>query len=264
MEILIADDEKFIREELKNTIERLSPGNSYYLARSFDTALEEMKSHNIDIAFLDIRMPGKTGLDLARAIKIIKPDINIIIVTAYADYALEALRLYVSGYILKPFRDRDIEEALNNLRRPLGDTNTLASKPICAQCFGNFELFFNNKPISFSRQKEKELLAYLICLNGSAASRGEICAYLFEGEDSEKKNNEYLKKIIYTLRKDLSRLGIEGLLIHSRNSYSINTEMIECDYFDHLSNRSQKMDQDILSSGFMNQYSWAEMYRCTL
>ena len=51
--------------------------------------------------------------------KIIKPDVNIIIVTAYADYALEALRLYVSGYILKPFRDKDIEDALDNLRKPL-------------------------------------------------------------------------------------------------------------------------------------------------
>ena len=102
MEILIADDEKYIREELKNTIDRIIPGNNYHFARNFDTALEEMKSNEIDIAFLDIRMPGKTGLELARAIKIIKPDINIIIVTAYADYALEALRLYVSGYILMP------------------------------------------------------------------------------------------------------------------------------------------------------------------
>lgn len=223
-----------------------------------------MKNHDIDIAFLDIRMPGKTGIDLARAIKIIKPDINIIIVTAYADYALEALRLYVSGYILKPFKDKDIKEALDNLRKPLGDTPPRSSKPVRAQCFGNFELFFNNKPISFSRQKEKELLAYLICLNGSSASRGEICAYLFEDEDSEKKNNEYLKKIIYTLRKDLSRLGIENLIIHSRNSYSVNTDMIECDYYDYLLNRSEKSAQDIYRAGFMNQYSWAEIYRCTL
>lgn len=264
MEILIADDEKYIREELKDTLERLSPGNSYHMARNYDTALEEMKNHDIDIAFLDIRMPGKTDLDLARAIKIIKPDINIIIVTAYADYALEALRLYVSGYILKPFKDKDIKEALDNLRKPLGDTSQHLSKPVRAQCFGNFELFFNNKPISFSRQKEKELLAYLICLNGSAASRGEICAYLFEDEDSEKKNIEYLKKIIYSLRKDLSRLGIDELLVHSKNSYSINTDMIECDYYNHLSNRGKKSNQDIYSAGFMNQYSWAEMYKCTL
>ena len=57
MEILIADDEKYIREELKNTIERITPGNSYHFARNFDTALEEMKNNEIDIAFLDIRMP---------------------------------------------------------------------------------------------------------------------------------------------------------------------------------------------------------------
>ena len=223
-----------------------------------------MKNNEIDIAFLDIRMPGKTGIELARAIKIIKPDINIIIVTAYADYAFEALRLYVSGYVLKPFRDRDIEDALNNLRKPLCDPPSHPSAPVRAQCFGNFELFFNNKPITFSRQKEKELLAYLICLNGSAASRGEICAYLFEDEDSEKKNNEYLKKIIYTLRKDLSRLGIEDLLVHSRNSYSVNTDMIKCDYYEHLASRSEKHGREVYNGAFLNQYSWAEMFRCTL
>ncbi len=264
MKILIADDEKFIREELKSTIERIHPGNSYHFAKNFDTALEEAKNNEIDIAFLDIRMPGKTGLELARAIRIIKPDVNIIIVTAYADYALEALRLYVSGYILKPFRDKDIEDALDNLRKPLSSPTTHLKKSIRAQCFGNFELFFNNKPITFSRQKEKEMLAYLICLNGSSASRGEICAYLFEDEDSEEKNNNYLKKIIYSLRKDLSRLGIEGLLTHSRNSYSVNTEMIECDYYAYLSDRNRTNDRERFREGFMNQYSWAEMFKCTL
>ncbi len=108
------------------------------------------------------------------------------------------------------------------------------------------------------------MLAYLICLNGSSASRGEICAYLFENDDLEKKNNEYLKKIIYSLRKDLSRLGIDGLLVHSRNSYSVNTGMIECDYYDHLAGRSKASDSEIYSGGFMNQYSWAEMFKCTL
>ena len=264
MEILIADDERFIRDELKDTIERIRPGNSYHFARNFDTALKEMKSNEIDVAFLDIRMPGKTGLELARAIKIIKPDVNIIIVTAYADYALEALRLYVSGYILKPFRDKDIADALDNLRKPLSAPPNNPQKCIRAQCFGNFELFLDNKTITFSRQKEKEMLAYLICLNGSSASRGEICAYLFEYEDSEKKNIEYLKKIIYSLRKDLSRLGIEDFLVHSRNSYSINTELIECDYYDYLAKRTHSNNSDIYNGSFMNQYSWAEMFKCTL
>lgn len=138
MNILIADDEKFMREDLQKAVERVRPGNSYFFAENFDSAVKAVEENDIEVAFLDIRMPGKTGLELAKSIRSLRPEINIIIVTAYEEYALNALRLYVSGYILKPVIDSELKEALDNLRVPV--TKKISDRRLTAKCFGHFEV----------------------------------------------------------------------------------------------------------------------------
>ena len=255
MNILITDDEKFMREDLQNAVERVHPGNTYFFAENFDSAVKEVRDNEIDVAFLDINMPGKTGLELAKEIKDMCPSINIIIVTAHAEYALNALRLYVSGFILKPVMDNELKEALDHLRVPVKEKDS--DKKLTANCFGNFAVYCNGKALSFSRQKGKELLAFLICLNGASASRGEICANLFE-DSSESKGYERLKKAVQSLKKDLDKHGLSEVLIHSRNSYAVNTALIDCDYYDFLSRKPGSKDS--YRGQFMSQYSWAEVY----
>ena len=258
MNILIADDEMSMRYDLKFAVERVAPSddNVFYFAQNYDTAIEQLKNNKIDVAFLDINMPGKSGLELARAIKSLDPDINIIVVTAYREYALDALRLYVSAYLLKPVNDDELREALENLRKPPVETQT-DTKKLTVKCFGNFEVFNGQKKVRFSRQKGKELFAYLVCLKGTSATRGEICANLFEGSN-EKQGFEHLKKAVQSLRNDLAKYQLENALEHSRNAYSVNTALIQCDYYDYL---DRKPDAKNLYRGeFLNQYSWAETY----
>ena len=265
MTILIVDDEKMMREDLKSALERVSAGNTYHLAINYDEAMHIVQDHEIDIAFLDVNMPGKSGLEVAKALKKKKPQVNIVIVTAHEDYALSALRLFVSGYMLKPVMDDELREILDNLRMPVdqdkgadGDvSNSNNTKKIKAKCFGNFEIFYEGKMVSFSRQKEKELLAYLICLKGSSAGRGEICANLFE-ESDQARGYEYLKKIVQSLKKDLEKAGLSELFIHNRNSYAVNVDMLDCDYYDYISGKEEYADS--YRGEFMNQYSWAEVY----
>ena len=253
MNILIADDEQVMREDLKSAIERISSDNNYHFAKNYDEVISIMEDNSIDIVFLDVNMPGKSGLEAAKAVKKINPDVNIIIVTAYADYALSALRLFVSAYLLKPVMDDDLKEALQNLRVPIADTE----KHIRVTCFGNFEIFYKGKAISFSRQKEKELLAYLICLKGASANRAEVCANLFEDYDT-KKGYEYIKKIVQSLKKDLDKLKLGELFIHNRNQYAINVDMLDCDYYNYMSGKLEY--KDTYRGEFMNQYSWAEVF----
>ena len=73
MNVLIADDEKFMREDLQKAVERVRPGNSYFFAENFDSAVKAVEENDIEVAFLDIRMPGKTGLELAKAIRSLRP-----------------------------------------------------------------------------------------------------------------------------------------------------------------------------------------------
>ena len=86
----------------------------------------------------DTFSPVKPDLSLPRQSEACVPEINIIIVTAYEEYALNALRLYVSGYILKPVIDSELKEALDNLRVPV--TKKISDRRLTAKCFGHFEV----------------------------------------------------------------------------------------------------------------------------
>lgn len=253
MKILITDDEMIMREDLKDALDRVSPGGTYFFAQNYDEAVKITENNEIDIAFLDVNMPEKSGLDLTKTLKKLRPDINIIMVTAYNEYALPALKLFVSGYLTKPVLDDELKEALDNLRVPIKSNKEV----VRVTCFGNFEIYHNGKPISFSRQKEKELIAYLICLKGTSASRAEICSNLFEDSDT-KKGYEYFKKIVQSLRKDLEKQGLMDLFVHGHNSYAINTSMVDCDYYHYIAKKEEYAEA--YRGEFMNQYSWAEVY----
>lgn len=102
---------------------------------------------------MDISISGKNGIELAKELKSIKKDINIVFTTGYSEYAVKAFELYASGYLLKPIRTADIENAFNNLRFPIQcDKNKMR-----VQCFGNFEVYVKNEPIQFGRSKKKRL-----------------------------------------------------------------------------------------------------------
>ena len=125
-------------------------------------------------------MPERNGLSLAKDLKDIMPGTNIVFVTGYSDYAVEAFSINASGYILKPAQIEQVQNALNNLRTPIKYDN----EKLRVQCFGNFEIFSGDERIVFKRQMAKELFAYLVNLRGASANTNEICAVLFE-EDSE-------------------------------------------------------------------------------
>ncbi|MBO4893664.1 MAG: response regulator [Clostridia bacterium] len=256
MKILIVDDEEYLREDLRDALERVSPGNEYSFAAEYGEAVKLVRSTPFDIAFLDIQMPGKNGLELAQMIKKERPQMNIVMVTAYSKYALDALRLFVSGYLLKPVMDKDLRETLENLRNPIEKSPRV--KRLKVKCFGNFEVFSDGKPVVFRRQREKEMLAYLICLKGASAGRSEICATVFDESFTPEKAVLNFKTISSSLRKDLTRLGFENILIHNSNSYAVDTSLLDCDYYNYLTGVVDESDS--FRGEFMNQYSWAEEY----
>lgn len=106
MRILIVDDEKLIAEDLKNEVLRLYPDYTVEAVTNAEDALELVKKHEYEVAMLDIDMAGMDGLTLARKILAIYPIINIIFVTGYSEYSLEAHELYCSAFLLKPVGER--------------------------------------------------------------------------------------------------------------------------------------------------------------
>ena len=248
MNILIADDEEYARIEIEEVLERIIPDKKtkLFFAEDYDSAMSVIGDNRIDIAFLDIQMPGKNGLALAQNIKRASPETNIIMVTAYSQYALDALKLFVSGYLLKPVMENEMREVLQNLRNPIKDTK----KRLDVRCFGHFEIFYATESY--------ELLAYLICLKGASATRGDICSYVFDESNDIDKNYSYFRKIVSALKKDLNNYGLDELLIQNVNSYSVDTSLLRCDYYDYLTGQAE--EERSYKGEFMTQYEWAEEY----
>ena len=89
MRILLVDDEELQLLRLENEVKKVVPSDATILSFSNSSKfLKDHKEDKIDIAFLDIEMPGMNGISLAKELKKINPLVNIIFVTAYNDYAL--------------------------------------------------------------------------------------------------------------------------------------------------------------------------------
>ncbi len=258
MNILIADDEVFQHIEIHDAVERVCAGgeqNAYFYAKNADEALAVCGENGIDVVFLDINMPGKNGIALASELNEKYPGVNIVMVTAYEEYALDALRLFVSAYILKPVLDDDVRAALSHLRNPVGRKEETCAR-LHVRCFGSFEAYVDDRPLRFSRSKAKEMLAYLVCLRGAFATNGEICLALFEESGDPQKNLSYLRKIVSSLKDALEEAGLTDVLLHQRSAYALNTAPVDCDYWNYLDGA----ENEIYYGEFMSRYSWAEKY----
>lgn len=252
MKILIVDDERIVLEETKETVEQVKPEAELICADTCKRALEIAEETRIDVAFLDIQMPEMSGLELAKRLKELNSDINIVFTTAYSQYALDAFSLFASGYLLKPFRKEDVESALENLRNPI----QYRPERLVVQCFGNFEVFHEGKPVQFARSKAKELFAYLIDLHGASANTGELCAVLWEDSREADKNRHYLRNLISDVKKALKECGAPEVLRCRRNQFSVDPEKIDCDYYRFLEHDAAAVNS--FRGEYMNQYSWAE------
>ncbi len=109
---VIADDERLMREQLRARLQEVWPDLQIVAeARNGVEAVQLTEQHQPDLVFLDIRMPGMTGVEAARAIAQLPDDDHplpeIVFITAYDEYAVQAFEQGVADYVLKPAeRDR--------------------------------------------------------------------------------------------------------------------------------------------------------------
>ncbi len=116
MKMIYVDDEIIQLENFRISARNLNGlEETHFFSRSAE-ALQWVQEHPVDVAFLDIEMPGMNGMELARQLKKLDENIKIIFVTAYEQYALEAFGVRAVGYLLKPYSREDIQKELDNVR----------------------------------------------------------------------------------------------------------------------------------------------------
>ena len=113
---LIADDEPHLASALQTQLATLWPELQIVaIARNGLQAAEQINTLKPDIAFLDIQMPGLTGLEVAQGIE---GSTRVVFVTAYDEYAVQAFEQQAIDYLLKPLKSERLQRTLDRLRQP--------------------------------------------------------------------------------------------------------------------------------------------------
>ncbi|MBQ9680549.1 MAG: helix-turn-helix domain-containing protein [Ruminococcus sp.] len=116
--VIMVDDRKLILTGGLPILEEVMPNATVMGFTDTCDAVEFAKANRVALAFLDIELRNTSGLDLCRELLRINPSTNVVFLTAYSDYALDAWGTGASGFMLKPITPEGVREQLKNLRYP--------------------------------------------------------------------------------------------------------------------------------------------------
>lgn len=117
MELLIVDDEPLARQRLLRMVEKIDGFQVVAEADNAEAALASISQYDPDIVLLDIRMPGRDGLSLAKDISELEDPPVVIFCTAYDQYALDAFGTNAVGYLLKPVKAEQLLQVLEKAQK---------------------------------------------------------------------------------------------------------------------------------------------------
>ncbi|MHA1873409.1 MAG: response regulator [Candidatus Heimdallarchaeaceae archaeon] len=117
IKVLIVDDHTIVREGLRQILEDTSDIVVTGEASSAQEVLNKVKSNNFDIVLLDISLPGRSGLDVLKQLKSIKPDLPVLILSMHPEeqYAIRSLRAKASGYLTKESASDELIKAIRKV-----------------------------------------------------------------------------------------------------------------------------------------------------
>ncbi len=127
LRVLIADDDSGMRDVLRRMVEKVEGYQLVGQAGNGQEAIEMAEKHRPHVIFLDVEMPGATGIECARIIQDMDPSAVIIFATAHATYMSDAFELYAFDYLIKPFK---MERVLKTLERARDRLSAVLEAPV--------------------------------------------------------------------------------------------------------------------------------------
>jgi transcriptional regulator with XRE-family HTH domain len=116
--VIMVDDRKIILTGGLSVLEEVMPNATIVGFTRPTEAVEYARGNQVVLAFLDIELGKTSGLDLCHTLLDVNPRMNVVFLTAYAEYSLDAWRTGASGFMVKPITPEGVREQLANLRYP--------------------------------------------------------------------------------------------------------------------------------------------------
>lgn len=209
LRVIIVDDEKMPINQLCRV---LSEFDYIQIVDCYTDPLEAIKAIQEikpDVVFLDIEMPQINGIEVAAKLLEVSPKSEVIFVTAYDKYAIEAFEVCAIGYMLKPARKEKLEKTLQRVLKSNEDNKSekFIDKKVSKysiQCLGKIDILKDKQPmnINFRSAKVKELFAYYVHYRNRRIHREELVELFWTDMKYEKAltnlntTHYYLKKIL--------------------------------------------------------------------
>lgn len=217
-------------------------------------SLDWISSHPVDLAILDINMPQIDGITLASRIREISPQTAILFLTAHREYAFDAYAVHPTGYLLKPV---SAEKLAAEVAYACGDQRLSGPAHIHIRTFGTFDVYVDDRPVSFKLAKAKEILAYLVDKQGAGVTRAEIFSAVWEDRLYDRRMQKQLDVYIRSLRETLQEYDIPQIMEMKKGILHVRPDAFVCDAYLFYSG-----DSDVINSyrgEYMSSYSWASM-----
>lgn len=249
MRVILVDD-----EPLSLNLFKIECGNmpGFEVAGLFDDpadALNYARNNPVDFALLDIDMPEMSGIELARRLRMYRPDMIVIFVTAHPEYAAEAIHAKADFVVFKPYEREDILDALERARL----LSERQKKRIRFRTFGHFDMFADGKLVNFKSSKAKELLALCVSRMGGEVTIHEMVEILWGGTGDQGLGYRTTIKALADILRDVNA---EQLLKRKRSLIYLDTEEFDCDLNDFKAGKTSAINA--YHGEFMQQYPWAK------
>lgn len=251
MRAMIVDDEplmlkKFIR--LSEGIPDLTVVGSFESAKG---ALAYAKEQPVEVAFLDVAMPVTNGLELAKELRELRPDILIVFVSAYDEYVWDSNQIGGDYYIIKPYTREVLEMTMERIRL----LSLRQQKDVYIQTFGRFLVLKEGTPIPLTG-RAKEILALVVTRRGKEISNEEIYSTLWEDRPYGNIEMTVYYNALRKLKAVLKEAGLSELLLSTQRGQLVNTALFDCDYYAWQDKNMGKRDR--FEGEFLTEYSWGE------
>lgn len=253
MKTILVDDELWMLEQFAEECAELPEieivGNFTFA----EDALEYARDNLVEFALLDIEMPGMNGVELAKELRKLYPQVIIVFVTGHKEYLGDFIDMKADYYVLKPYGKEEVRDVLQRARL----FSARLKKRVYIRTFGQFEVFVDGKPLYFKVAKAKEILALMVDMQGSILTSREALLKIWENKEYDYDSTSVYRVNLKRLREILKDAGVSDIISQAdaRGNY-LDTTKVDCDLYAFLN--GDKAATAAFRGEYMSGYSWGE------
>lgn len=281
MRVILVDDERLALEYLERQLLKFDNIEIVGLFSDPLAVREEVLHKEVDVVFLDISLPEMNGIELANQLLEFKPQLNIVFVTAYNEYAVKAFELNAIDYIVKPVRVERLSKTLDRVRKLQSVSEQEAAveedRDLRLHVFKQVSVEMPKGQfthLQWRTSKAQELFLFLLQHRGQLVRKSVLIDLLWPEYESDKVYSQ-LYTAVYHIRKTLQSYGERFQISNTTEGYilSMNNVILDIEEWENKLAQLPRISKDSINNyedvmklytgNYLQEYDywWAESER---